>query len=101
LNRKLVIRLAAANDIRDAGAWYESQRVGLGAVFVASLDRTLQRITANPEHFPRVYRELRRAPINRFPYSVFFVDNDTIVRVVGCFHGRRKPSVWKKRFEAS
>jgi toxin ParE1/3/4 len=77
LSRRLIVRSAAASDINQAKQWYDSQRDGLGSIFVESLNRILQRIANNPEQFPRVHRELRRAAVSRFPYGIFYLHDES------------------------
>ena len=43
---RLVIRPRAETDLREARKWYESQRAGLGAEFVAEIDATIQALIA-------------------------------------------------------
>jgi plasmid stabilization system protein ParE len=54
-------------------------------------------MTANPELFPVVHRQTRRALLRRFPYGLYYrIVNDQIV-VVACMHGRRDPRQWQSR----
>ena len=66
------IRPEAQRDIVSSARWYESREPELGVEFWGSLDRVVEAIREDPERFPMVYREFRRALLRRFPYSVFF-----------------------------
>lgn len=96
---KLEIRLRpqAEQDLADAATWYEEQRQGLGHEFLDEVLTMLSNIAKNPLIYPDVYRSIRRAVIQRFPFSVYFrVESATIV-VVAVMHGSRNPRRWKSR----
>lgn len=96
--KRVVVRPAAAADIEDAYEWYESQRPGLGDAFLAALTSLRNRVLEDPEAYPVVHRDTRRALIpHRFPYGLFYrIHGDAIV-VVACMHARRDPRRWRSR----
>jgi len=97
---RLRIRSDAALDIEEAHQWYEKKRRGLGADFLVCVEAALERIRRSPEAYPRVYLELRRAVVRRFPYGMFYlIEADEIV-VVGVFHVRRDPMNWRLRYSS-
>ncbi len=57
----------------------------------------LAHIEDNPQQFPVVHRDKRRALLKRFPYGLYFRIESTSAVVVGCFHGHRNPTAWKSR----
>jgi plasmid stabilization system protein ParE len=69
---RLVFRPEAEAELLDARAWYESERVGLGAIFAAAVETTVTAILQNPLAYPRVKGDTRRALVRRFPYAVYF-----------------------------
>jgi len=94
---KLQLLSCAEDEISTSVLWYEKQMNGLGSRFILSIDATIQSIQRNPLLYPKVYKNFRRALIQRFPYGVYyFVEGDTIV-VIAIFNEKRKPMRWKKR----
>jgi toxin ParE1/3/4 len=94
----------AVDELRDASAWYEERRVGLGLVFVAAVDRAVDRIARWPGAGVLVdgvdpQLQVRRVPVERFPYSLAYVVGDDGVTVVAVVHGRRRPRYWVGRVE--
>ena len=88
----------ARQEAIEARAWYENQACGLGRDFFSSVANTVERIQANPLHFPVLHRQIRRAMLPRFPYSLFFVLNaEHEAIVLACFHASRNPVGWKQR----
>ena len=92
-----IFRPAAAADVEDAYRWYEAQRPGLGEEFLAGVKIVIESMTANPELFPVVHRETRRALLRRFPYGLYYRIVDDQIVVVACMHGRRDPRQWQSR----
>ena len=97
MSRRLIIRPEAEGEIVDAFDWYGSRVPGLGADFLLSVDAIMNAILRNPQHYPRVHRIVRRALMRRFPYEVFFVEDDERVVVVSVFHAKRNPKRWRRR----
>ena len=55
-------------------------------------------IAESPRAFPEVHRDVRRCRVLAFPaYSVFYRIVGDMVVITAVFHGRRRPSVWKRR----
>lgn len=44
---------------------------------------------------PHVYKNIRRALLYRFPYSLFFVLDGETVLIIACFHASRNPDRWQ------
>ena len=65
-------RPAAAAEIERAYRWYEKERAGLGSEFLEAVEKMVKVIAANPERFTAIRRDIRRAVLRRFPYSIFY-----------------------------
>lgn len=94
---RLAVADAAAADIEEAAAWYESRRHGLGDVFLAAVDGMLDQLLEHPLRRPLVDADLRRALLPGFPYGVFYRFDRDQVLVLAVIHGRRDPSQWRTR----
>jgi plasmid stabilization system protein ParE len=94
---ELVIRPEAEEEISEAFRWYEDKSEGLGSEFMRALDAGLSYIQRNPAAYAIVHKQMRRALLRRFPYSVIYlIEGDKII-VLACFHASRDPKQWKKR----
>ena len=93
----LVFTKAAQTETEAAGAWYEAQRPRLGMEFLAALDAAIETVRTHPEAYPVVLRDIRRARLHRFPYSLFYRVHDKQLLVIACFHARRDPRAWQRR----
>ena len=93
----VITRPAAASEIEAAYRWYEKEREGLGSEFLEAVDKMVKAIAENPERFPAIRKDIRRAVLRRFPYSIFYRIVSGHVVVIACFHGKRNPKVWRSR----
>lgn len=88
---------AATAELIDAQDWYEGESAGLGRRFRSEIDRTVRRLAAAPRQFPELFKQVRRARVEKFPYALFFLIADDALLVVACFHSSRDPRQWQKR----
>ncbi len=45
-----------------------------------------------PDAFPKVYGEIRRALVRRFPYAIYYQRLETdVLEIVACLHTSRQP----------
>jgi plasmid stabilization system protein ParE len=58
---RLVVRPAAANDLKRAYRWYEQQRPGLGEDLLEEVRVVIDRMLLLPRAHPIVHRDTRRA----------------------------------------
>lgn len=94
----LTVRPEAEIDIQEAFDWYESHQQTLGRNFIEELDNLLQRIEEHPLGFQKVYGELRRAFLRRFPYALYFLIDDSTIAIKGVLHQRKNPNEWQSRY---
>jgi plasmid stabilization system protein ParE len=94
---RVVLTARAEADVDEASNWYEQRNVGLGSKFLAQVSEALLRVTDNPELYPEVHNGVRRAPVRRFPYGVFYRTRGDRLEVIAVFHDRRSPSRWERR----
>lgn len=97
MKRSLSIRPEAQQDIKEAISWYEGQERGLGARFKGEVRTALRRIGDNALMFPNIDDKVRRALLNGFPYSVYFVIETRVVVILAVLHQHRHPDSWATR----
>ena len=94
---RVVFRAAARHEFESAAAWYDQQRHGLGEEFIREIDAVVLRALSDPERYPVVCADVRKAVARRFPYAVFFRLRAGCLVVLAVFHGRRDPVAWHRR----
>jgi toxin ParE1/3/4 len=94
---RLIVRPDAEADIAAGYDWYEEQREGLGREFVEEVSTAIAAVQSEPQRFPAIFRNLRRALVHRFPYGIFFVVRSDAVVVVAAMHLARDPRRIRRR----
>lgn len=90
---------AAVNEAREARRFYESRREGLGTQFSNELAVTIRRIRELPTTWLEIDSPVRRALVNRFPYSVHYAIEGSVILIVGVYHGKQRPISWRSRLK--
>lgn len=81
---------------------YDQRQVGLGDQFVDAVKNAFQRIANDPSSLPkettaRWRRNIRRCPVDGFPYDVIFEIRPEELKVLAVAQGNRQPGYWKRR----
>jgi len=87
----LVFKPRAETEIAEAFAWYDQPTIMQGETFFAELERVERFIRLNPLLYPGVDPAIHRANLHRFPYSLFYVVDGSVISVLSCFHQHRDP----------
>ena len=92
----------ASSEPQDAVRWYEDQRAGLGAAFLAAVEATVDLLVRWPRSGAVITGvsaepEIRRLPVYRFPYHVAYVITEDQIYVLAVAHDRRRPRYWRGR----
>ena len=94
----VVFRRIAKREFDDVISWYQDRREGLGREFSVAIEQQLGRIALSPNQFACVRGDVRRAVLQRFPYSIYFIVEDDRIVVLAIFHARRDPNQLEDRF---
>jgi len=98
MKRHVVLRRAAEKEFDNSIAYYENEREGLGQEFRTVIEQYFQRIADNPEWFPIVRSEVRRAVVvRRFPFAIHFLIEAERIVILSVFHTSRDPEQLKYR----
>ncbi len=87
----------AAEDLENIARRYESRRVGLGDAFLDAQGQLFERIEENPQQFPIMYKDVRRALMRRFPVATWFRLTGYRGLVIAIIDLRRRPGLWQTR----
>jgi plasmid stabilization system protein ParE len=97
MNLPLVFGPQVQHDVDSAYEWYEKERPGLGERLLAAIRVNLARVQTDPHHFAVIYRRVRAALVETFPYVVYFRIERTRLFVLAILHGHRDPAEWQRR----
>ena len=90
---KITVSPWAQKEIENAIEYYALYSADAPRKLVAALKETYAALETSPLFRVR-YKNIRGLKIKNFPYSLFFIVNDTrkTVRVLSCFHNKRNPN---------
>lgn len=71
--------------------WYEERETGLGPDYAVEIH------VAMPDAWTRLYGNVHRVLVNRFPYGVLYEPGNTGLLVLAVMHLRREPGYWMTR----
>ena len=96
--KPVVFHPDAEAELDAAMAYYENQRPGLGLDLQAEVERSIGRIRRIPRLFPlHDEKGLRKSPVRRFPYVIFYLELDDRIWIAAVAHQRRRPGYWGHR----
>lgn len=91
---------AARAEYREAAAFYESRRSGLGAAFSIEVEAALTRILNAPDQWRVIEQDVRRCLTHTFPYGILYTIEDNSILIVSVMHLRRRPGYWRDRLSS-
>ena len=94
---QLVVSREARSEIAEAVAWFREISPNLSTRFGGELEKVYSSILEHPQMYPLVHRNIRRALLRGFPYSVFYVVDPQVILIIGVVHQSRDESTWKRR----
>ena len=81
----------------EAALFYELALTDLGTQFLDDVQRAIDRLLIYPYAGEFIDSNLRRALLQRFPFSLIYtIESDNIVIIAVAHHGR-DPDYWKSR----
>ena len=95
--KRVTFHAEAEAEMVAAAAVYEAHTSGLGAEFIAEVERATQALVLYPKIGHRFSRRLRRVLVRRFPYGLLYRSEPDAIRIVAVAHLRRRPGYWRHR----
>lgn len=92
MTKPLIVLPQAERELREAAAAYEERAPGLARAFVRELRAVFTHVEKNPGLYARVEADVRRAPLHRFPFGVFYLESDEKTTVLAVLDLRREPA---------
>ncbi len=90
----------ADQDAQQAIDWYDERDNELGDDFLRKINDCITSIEENPQQFPVVHRQMRRALVRRFPYEILFEIVNQEIIIYAIYHCAGDPEIWKRRRDA-
>ena len=87
----------AERELNDAAQYYDREQAGLGAAFIADVQRCTDAILEHSEAGLVIRGRVRRRLCRRFRYGVLYTIRPETVRVLAVMNLRRRPMYWVGR----
>lgn len=84
-------------ELEAADEWYLSRSVNTSIAFLSDVDEGLERISDAPQRWPSYLHGTRRLVLQRFPFSIVYLNDPDLMTIIAVAHSRRKPGCWKHR----
>jgi len=84
-------------DYREAAAFYDARRAGLGAAFTLEVEAAIDRILQSPTSWRVVKQDVRRCLTHTFPYGIFYTIEEDFILIVAIMNLHRRPGYWRDR----
>ena len=92
----IILREAEA-ELREAVAYYEDKRPGLGFDFAREVQASVESVRHFPERWPLRNDATRRYLVQHFPYIVVYLFLNDCVWIIAVAHCKRQPGYWSER----
>jgi len=87
----------AREELRNATRWYRTQNPFVSSEFRLAVTGSVRLIAQAPQRWAEYLHGTRRFVIQRFPFSVVYLDDPELVTIIAIAHSKRKPGYWKNR----
>src|SRR5271163_3745984 len=87
----------AIADVKSAVDWYRKRSPKAALDFIEELRRSADTIREAPERWPVGKNNTRRFLLWRFPFTIIYSEEQSIVIIWAVAHGGRRPEYWSRR----
>jgi toxin ParE1/3/4 len=89
----------ASADVKSAVAWYQERSPKAALDFIEELHRAADTIGEGPDRWPLGKNNTRRFLLWRFPFSIIYSEQESVITIWAVAHGSRRPEYWARRLK--
>lgn len=67
--------------------------------FLDEVYEAIGHLCRNPKLGQSVIDEVRRKVLSKYPYSIFYIETDKMIRIMAVAHRKRRPFYWSDRLQ--
>jgi plasmid stabilization system protein ParE len=94
---KIELSEDAESDFEKSYEYYLGENSKVADLFYKKIDYCLHTIKQNPYSYSVAYKHIRKYIVKKYPFVIYYIIEDSIVRVVAIFHSSRNPEIWNER----
>lgn len=94
---KVSFHRLAERELNDAAQYYEHESSGLGAAFLAEVERAYKLINDHPQAGRILLGAIRRRLLQRFPCALLYSIQPELIRILAVMNLKRRPLYWVGR----
>lgn len=87
----------AEEEMIEAALFYQREAAGLGDDFLDDVQHAVDSAREHPAIGASVGYGFRRVLVRRFPFSIIYATEPSLIVIVAVAHQRRAPAYWKGR----
>jgi len=87
----------ARAELREARKWYFERSPLSATAFAHAVDNAVSQIVEAPTRYPMAEHGTRKFVLQRFPFNVFYRQDETEIIIVAVAHQKRRPGYWSNR----
>lgn len=84
----------AREELLEAIQFYESESLGLGAIFLSEVNEGLNKLLEFPKSAPVLRGKVRSKPLRRFKYSLIYTLREGDLHILAVMNQKRRPFYW-------
>jgi plasmid stabilization system protein ParE len=84
-------------EIEGGENWYRQRSPDASVDFIAEVSEAIKTVREAPTRWPRHLHGTRRFVLDRYAFSIVYLDTKELVSIVAVAHCKRKPGYWKRR----
>lgn len=96
--KRIEFHQGAIADVKSAVVWYKKRSPKAASDFIQELRRAVATIREAPGRWPIAKNKTRRFLLWRFPFAVFYSEQESVITIWAVAHGSRRPGYWSGRF---
>lgn len=89
----------AKKDVKSAVTWYQKRSRKAALDFIEELDRAAETIRQAPERWPLGKNNTRRFLLWRFPFTLIYSEQESVITIWAVARGSRRPEYWERRLK--
>jgi toxin ParE1/3/4 len=87
----------ASRELEAADDWYFSRSFDASIDFLFEVDAAIASIADAPHRWAKYLYGTRRLVMQRFPFSIVYLDDPDLITIIAIAHAKRKPGYWRER----